>query len=78
MHCLQQRQYGFDGEPDEPSDLDFEAPTPLTREISKETAERAVNLTEYFQDQRKHYEDVRIQINLDLYSRYKINTASKV
>ena len=74
MHCLQQRQYGFDGEADEPSDPDFEAPTPLTREISKETAERAVNLTEYFQDQRKHYEDVRFQMLTCIY----IKTASKV
>jgi hypothetical protein len=30
----------------------------ITTLISKETAESAVNLTEYFQDQRKHYEDV--------------------
>ena len=30
----------------------------LSRVIPKETAERAVNLTEYFQDQRKIYEDV--------------------
>lgn len=76
---MQQRQYGFDGEPDEPSDPDFEIPTPLTREISKETAERAVNLTEYFQLSRPAKTLRRCTFpNLDMYSKYKINTASKV
>ena len=37
----------------------------LSRVISKETAERAVNLTEYFQDQRKIYEDVSSIWNIE-------------
>ena len=53
-YCLQQQDPLMD------DDLPEEVDPTITTLISKETAESAVNLTEYFQDQRKYYEDVSI------------------
>ena len=51
-HCLQQQHPFMD------DDLAEEVDPTISTLISKQTAESAVNLTEYFQDQRRYYEDV--------------------
>ena len=62
QHCL--TAMNIDSDVDSQLDENtLAAHSELPRVIPKETAERAVNLTEYFQDQRKIYEDVSSDLN---------------
>ena len=57
QYCLNHSRQSLDSEIDDDNEMLTSSPI-LTRVIPKITAERAVCLTEYFQDQRKVYEDV--------------------